>query len=138
MALPVADEAEDVIGIVPMHDVLRWALVVVMSLCFLSACGGGGGGPTEGRDFDDLGADKVVIKMRHYITNDSVRQALILADTAFFYDDGSPIELKGVELTLYGESGGVSATLTSETASLDPRTEALSARGNVVVISAAA
>src|SRR5690625_6653818 len=110
---------------------IRWAVLVVMSLTFLAGCGAGGGGPTEGRDFDDLGADKVVIKMRHYITNDGVRQALILADTAFFYDDGSPIERKGVELTLYGESGGVWATPSPATARPAARTQARSARGSV-------
>lgn len=109
-------------------------LVLGAAIALLAACGGGDQGPVASGEFASLTADKVVVGMRHYITTNGIRQALLMSDSAFFYDDGSPIEFRQVELTIYDEAGGVAAILTSETATLDPRTEAMAARGDVVVV----
>lgn len=110
----------------------RW---VVLGSVLLAACGGRGQGAGTGEEPVALQADKVVAGMRHYITAHGIRQALLLADSAFFYDDGKPIDLAKVDLTIYRADGEVAATVTAETARIDPRTEAMDAKGNVVVIS---
>lgn len=107
---------------------------LLAGVALLTACGGGDQGPVVGGDLVTLSADKIIVGVRHYITSNGIRQALLLADTAYFYDDGAPIDFRSVELTIYGEAGGIAAILTSETATLDPRTEAMIARGNVVVV----
>lgn len=110
----------------------RW---IVPALLFLTACDGGGLGFTSGREPEALPADKVVMGMRHYITAQGLRQALLLADTAFFYDEKKPIELRNVNLTIYRSTGEIAATLTAESGQIDPRSEAIHAKGNVVVVS---
>jgi LPS export ABC transporter protein LptC len=103
------------------------------SALFLAACGGGSGSVTGGEPIA-LQADKVVFGMRHYITANGVRQALLKADTAYHYTEAEPIEFRRVELTIYGATGEVAATLTANTAFLNPRTEIMQALGDVVVV----
>lgn len=100
----------------------------------LAACGGGGAGGAARGEPTALQADKVVLGMRHYITANGIRQALLKADTAYFYNEVDPIEFRNVDLTIYAATGEVAATLTAATALLDPRTEIVQAKGNVVVI----
>ncbi len=109
-------------------------LLLGAGIALLAACGGGGQGPVAGADPSALKADKVVVGMRHYITVNGIRQALLMADSAYFYDDAEPIDFRQVNLTIYRATGEVAAILTSETARLDPRTEVMDARGNVVVV----
>lgn len=110
----------------------RW---ILPGIVLVAACGGGGKGFAAGGEPEALPADKVVTGMRHYITAHGIRQALLLADTAYFYDEKKPIELRKVDLTLYRPTGEVAATVTAESALIDPRTEAIDAKGNVVVVS---
>jgi len=111
---------------------VRWIVPVLL----LTACGGGGKRfASGGEEPAALPADKVVIGMRHYITAQGIRQALLRADTAYFYDEKKPIELRKVDLTIYRSTGEVAATVTADSAQIDPRTEAVQARGNVVVVS---
>jgi LPS export ABC transporter protein LptC len=113
---------------------LNRALLLALGIALLGACGGGNQGPVAGGAIDAMDADKVVLGMQHYITTNGVRQALLLADTAYFYDDPALIEFRQVKLTIYHASGEVGAILTSDEAELDPRTEVMAARGNVVVV----
>lgn len=108
--------------------------LAIIALALLAACGRGAEVPT-GEEPKELQADKVVTGMRHFITANGVRQALLLADTAFFFDETKPIELRKVELTIFNAAGEVAATVTSESALIDPRTEKVDAKGNVVVVS---
>lgn len=110
----------------------RW---IVPGLILLAACGSGAEAVATGEEPVALQADKVVSGMRHFITAHGIRQALLLADSAYFYDDNKPIDLRKIDLTIYRADGEVAATVTAETAQIDPRTEAMDAKGNVVVIS---
>jgi LPS export ABC transporter protein LptC len=109
-------------------------LLLGLGIILLAACGGGSQGPAAGEVPTSLQADKVVIGTSHYITVNGVRQALLKADTAYFHDDAQPIEFRQVHLTIYGATGEVAAIMTAETALLNPRTEIMEARRNVVVI----
>lgn len=109
-------------------------LLLGSGFLLLAACGSGGTGNAARGEPTALQADKVVIGVRHYITTDGIRQALLKADTAFFYNETDPIEFRQVELTIYGATGEVAAILTAEMALLDPHTEAMEAKGNVVIV----
>lgn len=112
-----------------MRRLLLWS-----GLVLLAACGGQGAGGVGGREPTALQADKVVFGMRHYITSNGIRQALVEADTAFDYGESEPIEFRNVQMTIYRATGEVAATLTANAAQLDPRSEVMQASGNVVII----
>jgi LPS export ABC transporter protein LptC len=108
-----------------------WSVALIT---LLAACGGASQGPVAGADPAALKADKVMVGSRHYITVNGVRQALLVADTAYFYGDLEPIDFRRVNLTIYQATGEIAAIMTSATARLDPRTEVMDAQGDVVVV----
>jgi LPS export ABC transporter protein LptC len=89
--------------------------------------------PVIPSDLARLGADQVVLQMEHVVTVDGVRQARILADTAYRWRDSTSVALRGVDMTIYTETGQPRATVTSRTGRLDDRTEEMTAWGNVVL-----
>ena len=78
-------------------------------------------------------ADQVMFGITTVLTNLGVRTAQLKADTAFFYDDNSRVELRGVHLTFYTETGQRNAVLTSREGTYNMRAEHMEARGAVVV-----
>ncbi|HSJ62790.1 MAG TPA: LPS export ABC transporter periplasmic protein LptC [Gemmatimonadaceae bacterium] len=80
-------------------------------------------------------ADQVMFGINTILTDRGVRQAVLRADTAFFFDEGTRIELRGVHLTFYTTEGVENAVLTSREGTYDTRASQTEARGNVVVIS---
>jgi LPS export ABC transporter protein LptC len=103
-------------------------------VAFAAACGSANQGPVAGEEFDRMRADHVVYGLRHYLTANGIRQALLEADTAFVYEDSALTRLRQVHLTLYGSNGENAAILTSLEGEHNERTEAMIARGNVVLI----
>lgn len=84
--------------------------------------------------FQPLPSDVVMTGVTHYLTADGVRSAKLVSDSVYQHQDSSKVELFGVNLTLYDSSGQVTATVTSRFGDLDERTNAMVARGNVVVL----
>jgi LPS export ABC transporter protein LptC len=80
-------------------------------------------------------ADQVMFGINTVLTDQGVRQAVLRADTGFFFDEGTRIELRGVHLTFFTTEGVESAVLTSREGTYDTRQSRTEARGNVVVIS---
>jgi LPS export ABC transporter protein LptC len=80
-------------------------------------------------------ADQVMFGINTILTDRGVRQAVLRADTGFFFDEGTRIELRGVHLTFYTTEGVQNAVLTSREGTYNTRTSQTEARGNVVVIS---
>ena len=58
----------------------------------------------------------------------------LMADTAYFFDDNTRVELRKVEATFYTTSGARDAYLTSRRGTYNSRTGTMTARGDVVVI----
>lgn len=104
------------------------------AMLLLAACGSGGQGPVAGEDYADLPADQIIFGVKHYVTANGVRQAILVADTAYYYEDPARVELRKVHLTLFQSTGQEAADLTSESGDLEVRTNAMVARGNVVLV----
>jgi len=83
--------------------------------------------------YDALPADQVLVGVTHNMTVAGVRSAKLIADTSFMFNDSATVQLRNVNLELYDENGGLKATLTSKTGSLDQRTRKMIARGDVVL-----
>ena len=80
-------------------------------------------------------ADQVMFNARSILTDQGLLRAELHADTAYFFDDNSRIEMRQVQTTFYKENGAKSATLTSRQGTYLTRAGNMEARGNVVVVS---
>lgn len=78
-------------------------------------------------------AEQVMFRLRHQLTTSGVRRANLLADTAFFYDDGNRIEMRRVRVVFFSTAGDSNSVLTARTGRYDVRLQRVEGRGNVVV-----
>jgi LPS export ABC transporter protein LptC len=62
-----------------------------------------------------------------------VRRANLVADTAYFYDDGNRVEMRRVRLVFFSATGDSSSNLASRTGRYDVRLQRVEGRGDVVV-----
>lgn len=79
-------------------------------------------------------SDQIMFGAHFNLTDAGLERAELNADTAFFFDDNTRIELRKVETTFYTASGARDAYLTSKSGTYNNRTSAMVARGNVIVI----
>jgi len=108
--------------------------LAALATATLSACGNSGIEPRAGQDYPELPADYVLGDITHYMTQDGIRRGVLRSDSAYFFADSARANLKTVHLVLYNESGQEVADLTSRSGQLDQRTNAMTARGNVVLV----
>lgn len=99
-----------------------------------AGCKDGNTGPRAPDQYRDLPADYVLLGVQQYLTEDGVRRATLNADTAFVYVDSSKVDLRKVHLLLFEQDGKNAADLVSKTGELNQRTNAMVARGNVVLV----
>ncbi|MEN8374839.1 MAG: LPS export ABC transporter periplasmic protein LptC [Gemmatimonadota bacterium] len=107
------------------------AAVVLLAAC--AACDGLGPEPTGG-DIPGMVASQVMYALHHEVTVDGVREAVIDSDSAHFFDDSTAVHLFGVDLKVYSPDGRERAHVTSQTGTLDTRTQAMIARGGALVV----
>ena len=82
----------------------------------------------------DLPADQIVYGLHHVMTNNGVRSAVLDGDTAYVHEEGDRLDLTGVELRFFTETGRESGHLTSDTGEYEVGAGLFTARGNVVLI----
>ncbi|HEX7051303.1 MAG TPA: LPS export ABC transporter periplasmic protein LptC [Longimicrobiales bacterium] len=121
-------------GTVPGGRRARAALLAVWAACLLAACGGSDQGAVVGEEYLDMRADRIMTGVEYHLTGDGIRRARLLADTAYTYEDSAHAEFRGVHLTLFEESGAVAAVLTAAKGDVNTRTNDMTARGNVVLV----
>lgn len=80
-------------------------------------------------------ADQVMWGVRVALTDDGINRARLRADTAFFFEQGTRIELRNVTTTFFNSLGQRTAVLTSREGTYTTRGGIVEARGNVVVVS---
>jgi LPS export ABC transporter protein LptC len=80
-------------------------------------------------------ADQVMYGVKFNLTDRGVDRAHLEADTAYFFDDNTRIELENVNTTFYNSMGAKDAVLTSRRGTNNTRTGNMVARKNVVVVS---
>ncbi len=114
----------------PMKHLAFFSAVVVV----LAGCSGGAQEPTAGEGYRALAADQVMEGVHHYFTADGVRRGELTADSAYMYDDSARADLRGVHLKMFDTQGRETATLTSRSGVVNNRTQAMVARGGVVLV----
>lgn len=100
----------------------------------LAACGTQSTTPAPVADGSELPADNIIHGLRHVMTKSGVRTGVLDSDTAYLYEVGRQLDLRGVRLQFFNEAGAQTGTLTSETGEYDIGTGSFVARGNVVLI----
>ena len=108
---------------------IRGALIAAAIL--LAGCQEMNVGP--GSDLPELQADRVMIDMEHYASQNAIRRARLHADTALVFDDSASIQLRGMQVSVFDASGASSGTVTANGGSINTQTDAMVARGNVVL-----
>jgi len=114
-------------------SVFRIPALLGLALLVRAGCGPTASGPVAGEEYVNMPADRVIDGIEHVMTAAGVRRAMLFADTAYMYDDSLKAELKTVRVTFFDDVGAENAELTSLTGWLDGKTEAMTARGNVVL-----
>jgi LPS export ABC transporter protein LptC len=102
------------------------------------ACGGEGTAPLQSTGssmIDTANYDQLMFGIRTILTDQGVRNAELEADTAFFFDENTRIELRAVKLTFHTRTGERNSVLTSREGTYNTRQSQMEARGNVVVVS---
>ena len=80
-------------------------------------------------------ADQVMYGTRFRLTDAGISRALLHADTAYFFDDNTRIELENVNTTFFNSTGAKDAVLTSRRGTYNSRTSNMVARKDVLVVS---
>ncbi|HVS60903.1 MAG TPA: LPS export ABC transporter periplasmic protein LptC [Gemmatimonadaceae bacterium] len=80
-------------------------------------------------------ADQVMFKARFNLTDKGLQRAQLEADTAYFFEDNTRIELERVHTTFFTATGAKNAVLTSDRGTFNSRTNNMVARKNVLVVS---
>ena len=80
-------------------------------------------------------ADQTMYGARSLLTDRGLMRAELLADTAYFFDDNTRIEMRRVHTTFYASNGAKNAVLTSNEGTYNTRSGRMEARGDVVVVS---
>ena len=79
-------------------------------------------------------ADQVMYRARFNLTDNGLSRAELTADSAFFFDENTRVELQKVATTFYTTSGARDAYLTSRRGTYNSRRGDMVARGNVIVV----
>lgn len=108
---------------------IRAGLVAV--LFAITACEEETAGSIEQPSVFARGADQVMLDTEHYLTRDGIRRGLLLADTAFTYQDESLVELRVLEIRFFDDAGADRGLLTAESGDYDLASGDLTVRGNV-------
>lgn len=109
--------------------------VVLLALAIgLGGCRSESTTPSAIADPGELPADNVIYGLRHVMTKDGVRTGNLHGDTAYVFERDRRLDIVGVRLVFFGESGEQTGTLTSATGEYQIATGSFVARGNVVLI----
>ena len=108
--------------------------VVFLALAALGACGQESTSPAAVGEMPELGADHVLYNIHHVMTRNGVRSSILDADSAYQREEGDALDLMGVRLSFYAESGAETGTLTSKAGTYSPTAGEFAARDSVVLI----
>jgi len=79
-------------------------------------------------------ADQVMYGVKTVLTDRGLLRGELMADSAFFFDNNTRSELRGVHLTFYGSNGAKNAVLTSKEGTFRTAINEMEARKDVVVV----
>lgn len=114
---------------------MRAVVFVVVSVVSSVACSSKKQPPVATHSPLADSADQVMYGARFNLTDKGLQRAQLQADTAYFFEDNTRIELEPVHTTFFTATGAKDAVLTSQRGTYNSRTTNMVARKNVVVVS---
>lgn len=110
-----------------------WSAALLLGVATATACLGDAN-DTPTTEFEQMDADEVLYGVEHNMTNNGVREALLIADSMFSWRDSANTWAMGLTVRVFGETtGAAQATITSDRGRLDMANNELKAVGNVVL-----
>jgi LPS export ABC transporter protein LptC len=110
-------------------------IALVLLVCAAAGCEGGKRPPVSPSNPLADSADQVMFGVRTFITDEGVRRAEMRADTGYFFDGNSRIEVRNERTLFFTVSGEQSAVLTSLEGTYSTQRNTMEARKNVLVVS---
>jgi LPS export ABC transporter protein LptC len=89
--------------------------------------------PTGGAGLGDS-ADQISSTVRMRLVTEGIQQANLTADSAYFFDQMTRIELREIEIEFFSETGTATGTLTAREGTYRRNGEQMEARGDVVLV----
>lgn len=115
---------------------MKFKRVAVLTLVFAAgACSNKKQPPVSAHSVLADSADQIMWGARFNLTDKGLQRAELYADTAFFFNDNTRVELENVRTTFYTTAGAKDAVLTSQHGTYTTRNGGMIARKHVVVIS---
>lgn len=106
----------------------------VLAVVLLAACGQQSTSPAAEEQFFNVRADQILRGVRHNLTQDGIRRAVLNSDSAFANEDSRQLDLVGVRVVFYDNAGESAGTLTSREGQYDQSTSTFVARSDVVLL----
>jgi LPS export ABC transporter protein LptC len=107
---------------------------IVVAAGVLLGCDDKAQPPVAGRSALADSADQVMFNARFNLTDRGLSRAELNADSAYFFEDNTRVELRNVETTFFTTTGARDAYLTSRRGTYLSRLGNMVARDNVVVV----
>jgi len=118
----------------PMGPPARLAIgIAAIVLSGMSACKSGTTPPVAARDPLADSADQVFYHAKSRVTDHGVMKSELHADTGYFFDDNTRIEMRVDTTYFFTVTGAPNAVLTSREGTYNTRTGNMEARGDVIV-----
>ena len=114
-------------------DSLGVRLAIGVAVIALAACKTGKTPAVATRDPLADSADQVFYHAKSRVTDQGVMKSELHADTGYFFDDNTRIEMRVDTMYFFTVTGAPNAVLTSREATYNTRTGNMEARGNVIV-----
>jgi LPS export ABC transporter protein LptC len=115
--------------------VTRLGLVVsVLAVAALAACQEGTKPPISARNPLADSADQIMFGISTFITDKGLLKAQLQADTGYFFDGNSRIEMRKEKTIFFTNTGAQSAVLTSKEGTYITARSTMEARKNVLVV----
>jgi LPS export ABC transporter protein LptC len=109
-------------------------VTALLGLLALAACQEGTKPPIAPRNPLADSADQVMFGISTFITDQGLLRAQLQADTGYFFEGSSRIEVRNEKTTFYTATGEQSAVLTSREGTYNTARSMMEARKNVVVV----
>jgi LPS export ABC transporter protein LptC len=112
----------------------RAILLVLAGVSFVSACRKDATSAVRKIVTTADSADQVIWGMRMVLTDRGVQRAELSADTGYFFDENTRIELRVVKTNFFNQQGAHDGVLTSKRGTYNTRANVMEARDNVVIV----
>ncbi len=110
-----------------------WVAAAGAALLLVAGCQTGTTPPVAARDPLADSADQVFYHAKSRLTDHGVMKSELHADTGYFFDDNTRIEMRVDTTYFFTATGAPNAVLTSREGTYNTRTGNMEARGNVIV-----